>query len=188
MNCAEWEERIALYCGGDLAPAEARAVEAHLAGCGDCRAFESGLRESLGALHEAHAEPLAEAHFTALRARVLDQLAAGYRPWRRWAWSGAALASAAVVLVLAVLPRRAERQPVPAFVERSAAAVSHAVPAPIAAAAAPVKPGLRRPLIPAKAHLVRSAPAAPPAQPLVVKLVTDDPNVVIYWITAKSGE
>jgi hypothetical protein len=30
--------------------------------------------------------------------------------------------------------------------------------------------------------------AAAPDKPLLVKLVTDDPNVVIYWITDTKGD
>ena len=54
MNCAEWEERIALHAGGDLAPGEAAEVERHLAECAGCQVFWSGMRESLAVLREVH--------------------------------------------------------------------------------------------------------------------------------------
>ena len=72
MSCVDWEERIALYAGGDLAAAEAQAVERHVAECGGCQLLLSGLRESLGLLREAHGEPVEAAHFAAVRARVIN--------------------------------------------------------------------------------------------------------------------
>jgi len=35
---------------------------------------------------------------------------------------------------------------------------------------------------------LRAVPTAPPAPPLLVKLTTDDPNVIIYWIADQKGE
>lgn len=37
-NCADVRARTAEHLDGELAPAEARGVDAHLAGCPDCRA------------------------------------------------------------------------------------------------------------------------------------------------------
>jgi anti-sigma factor RsiW len=74
MNCVDWEERIALYAGGDLAPAEAQAVERHVAECAGCQMLLSGLRQSLALVREVHSEPVEAAHFAAVRARVLAEL------------------------------------------------------------------------------------------------------------------
>jgi hypothetical protein len=40
----------------------------------------------------------------------------------------------------------------------------------------------------ARPHRVRLAKKEEPAQPLVVKMLTDDPNVVIIWLVDKQGE
>jgi len=52
---------------------------------------ESGFEETLKLLREAHREAIPEAHFAAVRARVLSELAAGRRPW----WRGSSCCSTA---------------------------------------------------------------------------------------------
>lgn len=99
MSCAIWEERVALFAGDDLEMAEAAGVERHLGECAACRALEEDLRSSLHALREAHAEPMA-AHYAAVRARVLAELA---RPQRRAAWVWACAAAVAVVAAAALV-------------------------------------------------------------------------------------
>jgi len=174
MNCVEWEERIALCAGGDLAPAEAQAVDCHIAECAGCRELLVGLRESLALVREAHAEPVETAHFAAVRARVLAELE--HAPARRWrfAWLGA-MAAAAVVLTMAIWPRPELRLAVPMPVAPAAPVVARTVVPP-----------------PRPKTVVRPRPAQPvqeaAAPPTVVKLLTDDPDVVIYWITDTKGE
>ena len=180
MNCPEWEERIALYGEGDLPPNEIAETERHLARCSPCREFAEGLAQTLAIARAAHAEPIPPAAFTALRARVLAQIARGRRPW--WgrlpggaphrnvaAWIIPLLAALAVAIVV-LLPRPVE---------------------PLRTTLTPPPVPLDQPLAPATAQPI--APRRPPrarrrlnprtpAEPLMVKLVTDDPNVVIYWI------
>ena len=189
MNCVDWEERIALYAGGDLAPAEAQAVERHVGECAGCQLLLSGLRESLRLVREVHGEPVEAAHFAAVRARVFAELER--TPARRWrfAW-GFAMAAAAAVLLIAMWPRPERKT------------MTHAlVPAPVVShggAGPQVRGGPPGP-VSGRARVGRKAPArgptrttasAPPepAEPMVVKLLTNDPDVVIYWITSTKGE
>jgi hypothetical protein len=148
--------------------------------------------ETLKLLREAHEEPIAEAHYAAVRARVLSQLAAQRRPWRGWAYGFAA--AAALVIVLAVVkvgrtPWSARGPLAPLYVPPSQSLLSSERPARGPAADQGVRPTLRqaakrRPQVAKLPH--NSGVIGPPiAQPLMVKLVTDDPNIVIYWI---SGE
>ena len=179
MNCRDWEERIALYLGGDLSPTDAAAVERHLADCVGCQLFSSGLKQSLDLLREAHQEPLAPEHFTAVRARVLAALDGRRRTaLGRWAWIGAMAAAAAVLLVM--LSIRPVPQPAPLQ-------VATAPPPPVVEPPPAPRPvGVRphRRVVPRRA----ATPAPQPAQPMVVKLITDDPDVVIYWITSPKGD
>jgi Putative zinc-finger len=186
MNCAEWEERIALHAGRDLAASEAAVVDLHLAACAECRGFHEGLRQSMDVLLEAHREPIDAAHFAAVRARVMARIPA--QPRWRWAWLGGLAAAAAVVLLALALrpvrvpepPRVAVRIPPAAVIRR--AGESPAPPAlPALRRARPVRRAVGREPRP---PLERAAPrpAVRPEQPLVVKLITNDPNVVIYWI------
>jgi anti-sigma factor RsiW len=164
MNCVDWEERIALYAGGDLAPAEAQAVERHVAECAGCQVLLSGLRQSLALIREVHDEPLEEAHFAAVRARVLAELE--HAPARRWRFIWApALAAAAVVLLMVAWPRPEQHIVLP---------MPHAPAAPLVA------------------KVLLEPPKAKPRQPqasedVVIKIETDNPDVVIYWI-AERGE
>jgi anti-sigma factor RsiW len=173
MNCVDWEERVALYAGGDLAAVEAQAVERHVAECSACQVLLSGLRGSLALVREAHAEPVEAAHLAAVRARVLAELERAPAGRWRFAWVPA-LAAALVVLAVAICPRPDVRL---------------AMPMPQAPVARPVA---RTVLPPHRKTAARPRPLAKreqqPAEPMVVKLLTDDPNVVIYWITDTKGE
>lgn len=185
MNCANWEERIALYMGEDLGRVEAREVEQHLAECPGCQLFASGIRESLAILREAHLGDTNDAACSAVRARVIAALEPERRPFWRSPWVYSLYAAALLLMLFVFLPRhRAEiaRREVPA----PQPLVIAAPPVPVEAA--PVRVArVRRP----HRLVKRASPpliAAHPEKPLVVKLVTDDPNVVIYWITDTRGE
>jgi anti-sigma factor RsiW len=181
MNCSDWEERIALHAGGDLPPAEAAEVERHLRECAACQVLASGLKQSLELLKEAHDEPLAAAHFSAVRARVVAELEQKRRPFWRRAWSfGLAAAVVAVLVMLALQPGRTPERPVPVV------AANH----PLVIADPEEPPAISLPHRRVARRVVRPiAPDTPDPEPLIVKLQTDDPNVVIYWIAdRKRGE
>jgi hypothetical protein len=176
MSCLQWEERVALYAGGDLAPAEAQAVQHHVAECPGCQVLLSGLRESMAVVQDAHSIPVDGAHFAAVRARVMAEIE-GRSAWRwRFAWLYA-MAAAAVVALGILWPRPESRM---------------AVPMP-SAPAAPVVAKVKLPVV----RHVRVAPRTvvakvqlptETAEPMVVKILTNDPDVVIYWITGTKGE
>lgn len=201
MTCAIWEERVALFAGGDLGAAEAAAVERHLSQCAACSALAADLRWELDALRQAHAEPLAAGHYAAVRGRVLAELAkpTPQRVSWPWAWAAAlAVAAAAAVLVLVMVrPAAIPAPPLPRLV-----AVTPMVERPV--------PGER---VRQARKLVRPTHAEPPGLPAIeqqkpvvaevasptppaaedspvrmVQLATDDPNVVIYWLFEEKGE
>ena len=164
MNCVEWEARVALHAGGDAAAGEAEEVERHLGECPGCQVFWSGLRESLAVLRDVHAEVPDEAHFTAVRARVIAELERSRHPWRRLAWiSGLA---AALVLMVALWPRTTTVVAPP----RIAAAIP----------AAPLVTGGGQPNRLPRQHIARVRQEK--REPITVQLQTSDPNIVIYWI------
>lgn len=174
MNCcSEWRERVALAAGGDLEPAERSAVDRHTAACAPCAEMLAGLEQALGLLHEAHAEPIADAHFAAVRARVLAQIDARRR--RRWLWAAAFTTAAVLLALFSYKPAPIPRPPL------------------VAVAAPPAPPLAQRPnrsltvAAPVKRHAVTRAASLskrylPPPEPITVKLITDDPDVVIYWL------
>jgi anti-sigma factor RsiW len=180
MNCANWEERVALYAGGDLPPADAESVARHLGECAACRKFAVDLQGSLELLREAHDEQPALADYAAVRARVIANIQNAPSPWWRRVWVyGSAMAAAALVLLLLAPDRNTPVLPPLPVPQAVIAAAPLETSRPVVLKAAHHKPHVRpRPLV------ARSEPG----QPIVVKLVTDDPDVVIYWITDNSGE
>jgi anti-sigma factor RsiW len=175
MNCPDWQERIALYAGGDLSEREAADVGRHLADCGQCREFLEGIEASQAFVREVHQENVpSAAPYEAVRARVLERIESRRR--RAWflGWT-AGLAAAAIILMLLLLPR-------PPAVEPVQFALKPPEAPPIAPRARPIPHHRRsrmRPAVPAE---------VPAAEPLVVKLITDDPDVVIYWIMDNQGD
>jgi|HubBroStandDraft_4_1064222.scaffolds.fasta_scaffold492890_2 hypothetical protein len=150
---------------------------------------ESEFEKTLELLREAHREAIAEAHFAAVRARVLSQLAAERRPWWRGVWAcGLAAAVAAAMLLAAFWPKHMVRpqtvgQALPPA-NRALDHAGHASPRPALQSVSENRTVGRRKRLPHNEAAYRVV--GPPApQHLVVKLVTNDPNVVIYWITGE---
>jgi hypothetical protein len=141
------------------------------------------LAESQAALDTLQDVELNPSELAAWRRGVMERVAAGDRPQRRfaWPWVGAAAAAAAAVLLLAVA--HVASRPAP---PKPAPVVAHVAP--------PARPAVQRPPEPQPppvAH-VRRRPAKPKpavkAEPLLVRLETSDPNVIIYWIAEGKGD
>ncbi|HEY2014946.1 MAG TPA: zf-HC2 domain-containing protein [Bryobacteraceae bacterium] len=180
MNCMEWEERLALYAGGDLPAAKVAEVERHLGECAGCQVFASGLREGLELLQGAHTEIPEPVHFAAVRSRVLAELERRQRPFWRRAWVyGFALTAVALLVAVAVRPmlRVAPQPPRPPQV-----ATVLQPPVLVPPSVEPVQPVVKPPV----KH--RPRPKAEPGEPVLVRLVTDNPDVVIYWISERRGD
>lgn len=157
--------------------------------------MDSDFEKTLEILREAHREAIPEAHYAAVRARVLAQLGTERRPWWRGIWAHGFASAAVVAMLLAAFWPKHGVEPRPG----------------VAVAARPLPDGrgsdvgvpsggvhiraarVSKRSAAVRIHRVHSAAPAPypvigpptPKPPLVVKLVTNDPNVVIYWI---SGE
>lgn len=163
MNCLEWEAKVSLHAGGDLAGAEAADVERHLGECSACQLLWSGVRESLALLRTAHVALPEAAHFTAVRSRVMAELERGARPWRRLAWISG-VAALAALLLLSVWPSRE--------VPEAPRMLASIPPAP------EVVKARRNVATPVHQVVART----PQRESLTIKLQTSDPNIVIYWI------
>ncbi|HXN49824.1 MAG TPA: anti-sigma factor [Bryobacteraceae bacterium] len=210
MSCETFEKLIALDAGGDLTPPEAARLQAHLGTCAPCRELARSVGESqsaLKALAQAGVDEDALARWRrSLLARIDDEPRRRILPWR-WAW--AAAAAMALVALLAV-PRMVRRPPSEAPVAHALPPASpnlNALPHPpqsVAQALPPASPSLNRlphppqsvahalppasqsPSVAHRRPRPRRAPA-PSTEPLLVKLETPDPNVVIYWIVEGKG-
>ena len=159
MNCSDWQTRIAADETDDPAVAE------HVKVCVECREFACDLAMNMAALRSVEIDPSA---YVELRARVM----AAIEPKRRfgWLWSfGAAVAAAACLAVIWwTAPLRGPATPRPQ-------AVVYSIPAPL-----PVERTVA---------VHRKKLARKPAPLTAIKLLTDDPNVVIIWLVdEKKGD
>lgn len=201
MKCMYSENDVALYVEGDVPPAKAREIQAHLSVCTRCRDLAAELQESQAALKSLIQDNVSGTSLALVRSQVLAEIQAGVRPvWGRWVY---ALAGAVFVVVLAIGWMLEMRKPQVQEIVKS-----DPLPPP---AAGPLTRGTitiaeadantdRRPLIRREKTNIPSrrrqqgvthteVPPEPsePAKPLVVKLLTDDPNIVIYWLIDNTG-
>ncbi len=221
MMCGEWEEKLGLRAGGDLAASETAELEGHLAECAGCREAASQYGPGWAVLRQAHAESVTEADLASVRARVMEKLESRRRGafWNwKWAWAGSVAAVATAVAFFAPVVNRG---PVPVVgVGAAPPVVGQAIQpaagfiagAPLGRAAAAQKgcptgncgapkqvvaqalssdtPNAETNLGAAgvDARATAESEAQTKAEPLVVKLFTDDPNIVIYWIMESTGD
>jgi hypothetical protein len=159
LKCEDCEIRMAEFDFGE-------EIEAHLRICPDCRALAGELRENavaLSAMREMEGGLQPARRFSAAFERRRFSLAD-----RRWA---AVTAAAALALLAIALPGHRKA----AVVAPLSAPVLAAppVPAPEIAAVAPFRKPRRK---------VAKPKPPQPEETLMVKMLTPDPDVVIYWI------
>ena len=171
MTCADRERSLALFAGGELGEGESVELERHLDGCAHCGAVLRELRD----LREFLGEPVAGQPVVtpdvmrtlrrrrtgarmAMAAAVVLALAAGFV-----IRSGT---SAVMPLQIAVSPPGPPRLNVvkPAAVERRVRKARR----------------VRPPLVASHDRMAVVEPSE--ASAVVLKLVTDDPDVVIVWL------
>lgn len=105
MNHEHFREQIALRLYGELDVDETRALDLHVGGCADCRAFEARLGDGLGRVRE-----LARTHGDVeLPADWSERLREATRPSRRLSpWWTAVTSFAAGILVTALALHRGD--------------------------------------------------------------------------------
>jgi hypothetical protein len=170
MNCSDWQLQIA-------AEMEDPALAEHLSCCDACRGFALDLAENAAALRSIEVDPAA---YTAVRARVLEAV----RPQRRFAWLWAAAAVAACVAIGWFAAEFRSPVPLPTVARKLPAPETDRQPTPLwsrlsnkARGFTPVA-AIRHP----RRLVARSEPLT------AIKLLTDDPNVVIIWLVDKKGD
>jgi hypothetical protein len=207
MNCRGWNPQIALYVEGDLEPALSAPLESHLSHCVECRSFESALRESQAQMRQLRTETVDESALARVRANVLREVRTieERRTWMDhfaiWLWGGfrwryALLGSVALVLVAAGIWRLTSPAITEAPSVKELAVVADPVPAPaVSAPPTEIEPSESRAAVPRHPKPVRPKAAAPEIEPvkgesseIMVQILTDDPNIVIYWLIDQTGE
>jgi hypothetical protein len=143
-----------------------RAVELHLAECSECRVLAEEMEANAEALRSLRDE---EMPVLVVRAR---------RPVRRWAWAAAA-AAAVVILAATVSLRERETPPPPSRIGKTSPPPIEFPQPPPGFARIPAAPS-PKPVRTPRPKPVEHAPLK--EEPLVVKMLTPDPDVVIYWL------
>jgi anti-sigma factor RsiW len=218
MTCAAFERLIALYVEGDLSSSELRRVTGHLQDCTACSELADDLRESQSVFKSLRTGMVTSSDLAGVRNRVLDEVGAlepapswiiavhrlffaGFR--RRNAIAGvvlAALVSGSVWYQGTRVTSKPDRE-VPVEVARFEA------PSPVVSAdvtrpaEAPEFVKRTEPLeeseeLPAEVRAVQLAvllidePAPPESQvsQIPMKFVTDDPDIIIYWLPTDKGD
>ena len=182
MSCAGWRERIALYVGGDLGDDDVREVELHLADCQQCREEAEQLRWTRSLLGELGEETPEESAVAAVRARVLERIS---EP-RRWRWAAPIAAGLFLTLGLSGLYHLWLSEP-------PGSEPPQIVLAPIEVPSPPPPPVVKQLPVPPPplSNTVQTASVKPmeaEVEPMVIKILTDDPNVVIYWLVGETGD
>jgi hypothetical protein len=176
MNCSDWEREIA-------GESESAGLSEHLQGCGRCQEFARELDANRVALRELTVHPAA---FVAVRRRVLDEIQAKRRRAFWWGWPAAAAAAAAILCLVYLAPRvQNPVAPKVAWIAVQAPVVVHQAP--------PVQEVVRhrgvhrRPDVGMSADAARKSACAT-CQPLMVKMLTSDPDVIIIWLVDQKGD
>jgi anti-sigma factor RsiW len=207
LNCKFSEESLALYVEGDLSAVQAGKVEHHLGACARCREITTELRDSLDLFKTFRGYGIDASEITDMHRRVRREIQsaekgspglvlqlerafyAGLR--RKWVIAGSGAVVCALMAVsmwsfiykiggpLATSPRVSE-------VTRPPEMVLPVTP-PAAAITGQSVTSMPRPNRPIKRHIDRSAEKTQPSE-ILVKVFTDDPNIVIYWFLEQKGE
>lgn len=160
MTCQECE----LALGMDQDAAE------HLSSCAACRALARELRENAAAFEAMADDPLLPVRYA-----VLSKLR--FRQAVRWGWAFAT-AAALVVAFVVNLNWRDEKMPPVQLAHAALPRIEFQAPAQNGAA------GRSRRGVSYRAGTARlrgTAARHPAGEPLMMKMLTPDPDVVIYW-------
>jgi hypothetical protein len=183
MNCEQARELAALAASNDLTPEESRAFADHTAHCAECLAEADAFLSLNVQMTAMKKDSASDAVYSAVRARVMAEIQGNQRPGWFTAWPAfLAVAVCTVILMIALRPEaRISTPPVEAK-------VAPPVEAPeIISGSSPGIP-VRRPVRHIRKAVTTVDPTAP-KEPLVVKMLTNDADVVIYWIAdAKRSE
>lgn len=166
------EEQLALFATGDLALNETSATAAHVQACETCQALVAGFRDVQDFVSSALLDPPAD-ELVEVRDRMRMKLRAR-RSWTGWAVT----AAAAVALVLIGTENKpiTEPQPVPPVAQLKPLEVPH-LPIPQLSTVV-----LHRPRVRHQNAGIRSIDLIARAdQPMLIKMTTADPNVMILW-------
>lgn len=161
MKCERRDLAIAKLAGGDLPPWRANRLQRHVDACPRCKALHDDLVQRRAAVRTEFAEPPATIVDVVLNRVEQEGPVAARSAFARRAIAGAAVV--AILLVTAAVAVIGFSAPETAQDIQTAAVTSGAAQAP-------------------EANAQTSA-----RSDVVIKLVTDKPNVAIYWLGDSAG-
>jgi len=187
MTCTDFEKLIALDVEGDLPKQKAGNLTEHLRDCPHCQESAAKLQASQALLKELRQEAPDAEMLQEVRRGILERLPAEAAPVMFPVWRFAVGAGLLAILILAMImfrhPSRTHsreavsKKPIPAILE--AVRQTPALPPPVPAQS------LKRPRVARTGNSDLSRQQGSKTwlhpEPLTVKLITDNPNVVIYW-------
>lgn len=204
MSCAHWQRLVALYVGDDLDRSRTAKVEHHLAVCTSCRDLEHDLRQDRLHLRDLDATAMDGLDLGSVRGAVMAEVEDRQKrsPVISQPRLLSALAMAVVVIALALVMRQSSEPDAPRTVSREAPSPEPGlatVPEPQdAPSPQPTPESVRSVPNSADTRLARaerspsgtsiSSPPSAPVEPMTIKILTDDPEVVIYWIVDPKGD
>jgi hypothetical protein len=190
-KCSDFEQLIALYVEEDLSGPERGRVEGHLKKCSSCWDLAEDLKESQAVFKSIREDAPDATALSVVRERVLSEVGELHAmTWfERLLFAGlrrkVALASIALFLlgsgvlwlvrepgvvpappVLVIVPPVPDIQPEPS------------APAP--------RPRLARRRVPEPPPVLVAAVEEP--KQVTIKFLTDDPNIIIYWLVDEKGD
>jgi len=204
MNCVRWQRLVALYVGDDLDRSRTAGVEQHLSTCPSCRDLEHDLRSDRLHLQDLDAAAAGGLELGSVRGAVMAKIV--NRRKRSLMFSQprllSALAMVVVVIALALVMRQSTGPDAPRTVSRQSPSPASGVPVvpeqrdiplpqPTPDFVPPIPNSTDTRLTRAETSLSAlstSSPPPAPAEPMTIKILTDDPEVVIYWIVDPKGD
>jgi anti-sigma factor RsiW len=195
-NCSDFEQLIALYVEEDLSGPDRGRVEVHLHECSSCWDLAEDLKESQAMFKSIREDVPDATALSVVRERVLSEVDELHSmTWfERFVFAGlrrkAALASIALLIVgsgALWLVRGMEDVPAPPVFVVVPPVPDIQPEAPVSAPA----PILVRRRVP-EPPPVLVAEAAPKEKEerkqVAIKFLTDDPNIIIYWLVDEKGD
>jgi len=184
MTCVDFEKLIALDVEGDLPKQKTGSVAAHLGTCRQCQEFAGKLQASQALLKELGQEAPDEAALQEVRRGILNRLPneAGPKAYPVWRFAlGAGLVT--ILILAAIILRRPTRTPVMQAKVQTPAATEAIRRTPTAPPPSPAHHPKKGGDVTARKSFSGALRASAKRQPepLMIKLLTDNPNVVIYW-------
>jgi anti-sigma factor RsiW len=199
MRCQTSENEIALYVEGDLEQDRARQIEFHLRTCVLCGTLAEELRDSQSVFKTLKQDTVSPAALASVRTGIFSRIDSVVKlGWgRRWIYAAAGFAMTMAMGVALAMhmrttrPLAIDRPQEPPLLAASAPAPGSAEPAPSPKSDTPAskrEPQQQRHKLATRATVTNDIRTEPEKQ-IVVKLLTDDPNVVIYWLVdEKNGD